>query len=92
MKIKIAKNSARFASTINNETWDVTCTDPEGREYWRDLHSNDWEAMSSLADKVNQRGEIDIEYWSCRTPYGTLAWELDGCEYDLMRWERETFR
>ena len=43
MKVKIAKNSARFASTINNETWDVTCTDPEGREYWRELHSNDWE-------------------------------------------------
>jgi len=92
MKIKIAKDSARTASTYTDKTFDVTCTDPEGRQYWREAHSENWEAMRCLADKVNQRGEIDSRYWTCHTPYGSLAWELDGCEYDVMKWERQNYR
>ena len=92
MKIKIAKDSARTASTYTDKTFDVTCTDPEGRQYWREVHSENWEAMRCLADKVNQRGEIDSRYWTCHTPYGSLAWELDGCEYDVMKWERQNYR
>lgn len=92
MKIKIAKDSARTASTYTDKTFDVTCTDPEGRQYWREVHSENWGAMRCLADKVNQRGEIDSRYWTCHTPYGSLAWELDCCEYDVMKWERQNYR
>lgn len=92
MKIKIAKDSARTASTYDNETFDVTCSDREGRQYWREVHSKNWEAMLRLAGKVNECGEIDSQYWTCHVPYGSLAWELDGCEYDVMLWERETYR
>lgn len=91
MQIEILPQSARFARTFDDK-WDVTCTDKEGREYWREIHSENLEAMYDLSTKVNQRGKIDINYWSCRTPYGSLAWELDGCEYDVMLWERQNSR
>jgi len=91
MQVEILPNSARFVGTFDNK-WDVTCADKEGREYWREVHTEDWEAMDRLAVKVNQHGKIDSQYWSCRTPYGTLAWELDGCEYDVMLWERQNYR
>ena len=58
MKVKITPNSARFAATYDDYTFDVTCTDRQGRQYWREVHSKDLDAMDPLAQKVNKCGEI----------------------------------
>ena len=59
MQIEILPQSARFARTFDDK-WDVTCTDKEGREYWREIHRENLEAMYDLSTKVNQGVNIHI--------------------------------
>lgn len=89
MKVKITPNSARFAATYDDYTFDVTCTDRQGRQYWREVHSKDLDAMDRLAQKVNKCGEINNQLWACYVPYGSTAWDIEGHEYDLVQREKE---
>lgn len=83
MKIKI-QGKARAAATYDDYHYDVTCSDAAGRQYWRNVHSTDFEAMMRLAGKVTERGYINSEHWDCHVPYGSTAWDLDGEEYYLV--------
>ena len=88
MEIKII-GKARAAATYDDYHYDVTCSDAAGRQYWRNVHSTDFEAMMRLAGKVTERGYINSEHWGCHVPYGTFAWELEGMEQRLVQDERD---
>lgn len=90
MEIKI-KGKARAVTTYDDYHYDVTCSDAAGRQYSRNVHSTDFEAMMRLAGKVTERGYINSEHWDCHVPYGSTAWDLDGEEYYLVLRENPNY-
>jgi hypothetical protein len=90
MEIKI-KGKATARSTYDDCHYDVMCCDAVGRQYWRNVHSTDFDAMLRLADKINERGYINSEHWECHVPYGSTAWDLDGHEFLLVQRESPNY-
>lgn len=78
MQVKI-KNAAQYLNA-DGKAWTVTCNDDQGREYYLADATLTLFNARSLAAKVNDKGEINIDLWICNVPYGTDAWLLDGCE------------
>lgn len=68
--------------------------DAAGREYTLLDEAGDYRMMSYVAaDMVIDRikaagGIISLEHWSCRAPYGTNAWLIDGMEERQIEDER----
>ena len=63
----------------------ILAYDAEGREYTHAFVCGDTrEQVRPFAARVLARGNIDLRYWGCRTPYGSAAWDVDGMEATLM--------
>lgn len=75
------------------DRWVVMGADADGREYvLNDDHGlramPEYKAQAVVA-KINAAGKvINPMLWSCRAPYGTSAWMLDGMEERMIEDER----
>ena len=68
----------------------VMANDDDGREYTLLDENNHYRMMSyvkadMVIDRIKAAGNmVNLEHWSCRAPYGTNAWLIDGEELRLM--------
>lgn len=67
------KNGEMFAHTVDGQEWDFIGT-----------------ADAMLIAQVKAHGSINPDKWVfTRCIYGSQAYVAQGCEYDLIEWERE---
>lgn len=91
MRIKI--KSADIGDGYRDGQFVVQAWDAEGREYTL-MHGDTGIACFThggalkMALKVQQAGSIDPDFWSCRIPYGSVAWLLDGMEEQIIEDEK----
>lgn len=91
-------NTIKIISTniacIASERIGIMAYDKDGREYL--LMNQDGGCVTfprhtdacRFAKKVADKGEINLDLWSCRTPYGSSAWWIDGMEERQIEDER----
>ena len=84
--IKIENAEASYNGDMNS--WTVYCNDAEGRQYYRTDLKLALHVANDLAKKVNERGTINADLWACHVPYGSEAWEIEGCEQRQIEDER----
>lgn len=65
--------------------WIVTARDADGREYLLldengTVRKMSFHTADCVCERVKAAGQIDVNFLSCRTPYGTTAWLIDGME------------
>lgn len=75
----------------------VIANDDEGREYTLLDENNHYRMMSyvkadMVIDRIKAAGYmVNPKHWSCRAPYGTNAWLIDGEELRQIEDERYGF-
>lgn len=85
-RIKIAAADVTFFEDRDGQSlWLVQASDADGREYTLGdekfpLRPLPLHVAQRVAEKVKAAGDIDENLWSCRVPYGTNAWLIDGME------------
>lgn len=69
----------------------VVGSDADGREYTRFAEDADLcqERIDTLAKRNNVIDRDELAEWDVRAPYGTRAWEFDGCEEREIEDERD---
>ena len=91
MNIALANVSAAF---FEEDNWVVMGHDADGREYVLNDETNGLRLMpcyqaQAVVAKIGAAGKIiNPMLWSCRAPYGTRAWLLDGMEERMIEDER----
>jgi hypothetical protein len=94
-RINIKSTDISFFEDINGTAYFVVMAwDADGREYalgdaTYPILPMPFPKASKLKERVADRGSIDPDLWACRTPYGTNAWLLDGCEERQIEDERD---
>lgn len=86
MKIKVIH--IRSIYDEDRDLYEITANDMQGRQYLLRGVALPFLRAQTLIAKIARAGEINVELWDCRTPYGTEAWLLDGCEEREMEDER----
>ena len=81
-------------SSIANDAICIMAYDAQGREYTLLTPEGVIRTFSRATEarrfeaKVAAKGEINANLWSCRAPYGTEAWLIDGEEQRQIEDER----
>jgi hypothetical protein len=77
-----------------DEGFVIMAWDAQGREYILLSADSGFVTFQSpldarrLVEKIKAKGLIDPAYWTCRAPYGSLAWDIDGEEERQIEDER----